>query len=288
MHVFGSLARVYGKVRKNHKRKPFEQLILCILGHCASEKAAQEALDLLLREYVDWNEVRVCTVNSLGETLSEAGVDSPIAAVLKSALHGISKKQCALNLDFLKGLKHDEARKRLSELDSLPEQIVSAMVLAFYDGLPVPVDEELARVIRRLGVVKPGASIATIERFLRRTVPKREAYNFFRVFVHHAKAVCQPVSPDCAGCTVRRICQHGVKVQEEARAQRDAAKRGSRSAARGKGKKTAASKKAAKKKTGKAAKKASKAGKPRSSPKKTTTKAGKKTAKKTAGRRSTR
>ena len=280
MHVFGSLARVYGKVRKNHKRNPFEQLILCILGHCASEKAAQEALDLLLREYVDWNEIRVCTVNSLGETLSEVGIDSRIAAVLKSALHGISKKQCALNLDFLKGLKHDEARKRLSELDSLPEQIVSAMVLAFYDGLPVPVDEELARVIRRLGVVKPGASIATIERFLRRTVPKREAYNFFRVFVHHAKAVCQPVSPDCAGCTVRRICQHGVKVQEEARAQRDAAKRGSSSAARGGGKRIAASKKTAKK--------VSKAGTTRSSLKKTARKAGRKTAKKTAGRRSTR
>jgi len=274
MHVFNSLARVYGKVRKNHKRDPFDQLMLCILGHGASEKAAQEAFDLLLKEYVDWNEVRVSTVNSLGETLADAGIDLPIAAVLKSALQGICKKQFALNLDFLKGLKHDEARKSLLELDSLPEQIVSAMVLASYDDLPVPVDEELARVIRRLGVVKPHASTATIERFLRRTVPKRESYNFYRVFVRHARLVCRPVSPDCAGCTVRRICRFGVKVQREARAQRDAAKRASRSAVRASGKRTAASKK-------KAAKKASKAGKPLSSLKKTTRKAGRRTAKKT-------
>ncbi len=287
MHVYNSLARVYGKVRKNHKRNPFDQLILCILGHCASENAAQKALDLLLKEYVDWNEVRVCTVSSLGETLAEAGIDSPIAAVLKSALQGICKKQFAVNLDFLMGMKHDEARKSLTELDSLPEQIVSAMVLACYDGLPVPVDEELARVIRRLGIVKPSATMATVERFLRRTVPKRESYNFFRVFVRHARLVCRPVSPDCAGCTVRRICRYGVKVQKEARTQRDAAKRGSRSAAKGGGKRTAASKKAAKNKTGKATKKASKAGetaKARSLPKKTTRKAPGETAKKTDGR----
>jgi len=225
LRVYGSLSRIYGKARKARKENPFEQLVLCILAHRSSETAAQEALDRLTQEYVDWNEVRVSAVNDLGEMLSRSGIDSATAHVLKSALDGIFNKQYSMNAEFLRDAKPEDARRMLSELDSLPEQIISATLLTSYDNLPVPVDEEMARVIRRLGVVKADVKLDEIDKLLRTAVPRREAYSFFRVFTLHAYKLCQPVSPDCASCTVRRMCSYGTAALAEARAQRASARR---------------------------------------------------------------
>jgi len=229
LHAYKSLSRAYGKARKGRKLDAFEQLILCILAHRATETAAQKAMDLLKKEYVDWNEVRVSPLNVLGETLSKVGIDTGAARALKAGLEAIFNKQYAMNLDFVEDAKPEDARRALRALDSIPDQIIAAAILQIYDSQPVPVDEDVARVVRRLGATKPDAAVSTVEKLLRSIVPKREAYNFFRAFVRHAHKVCQVATPACDTCTVRRICAHGQQVLAEARTQRAAARRASES-----------------------------------------------------------
>jgi len=294
LHAYKSLSRTYGKARKGRKIDPFDQLLMCILSHRSSESAAQKAFDQLREEYVDWNEARVATTEELGEILSKAGVSAGAAYALKTALEAIFNKQYAMDLTFLEGAKPEEARRMLMDLDGIPDQIISAWILLTYDNQPVPADEDIARVVRRLGAVKPDAAVSTVERTLRGCVSRKEAYNFFRVFVHHAHTTCLATLPDCAHCTLRRFCAHGQAVLAEAKQQRAAARRSDKAAATAKATKKTATTKATRKKTtaksaGKAKKKAVKKKASRSTAAKTASAKKKtKTAAKKATKKSTR
>ena len=276
-HAYKSFLRTYGKPRKYKVLEPFHQLVACVLAHRSDEAAAQQGLDLLEKEFVDWNELRAASVEDLSEVLARAGIDSAAAMTLKGVLEAVFNRHFAMNLNLLEGVKHEEARRLMTEMESIPEQIISSTLLLTYRNLPVPVDEDIARVIRRLGAVKPAAALSSVDRLLRGLIARSESYTFFRTFTIHAQKTCHALNPDCANCTVRRFCQHGQDALEQARVEAAeeraaavAAKKAEKEAAKKAAARKVAAKKAAAKKTKRIVKKSAKKA------------AAKKTAKKTA------
>ena len=52
-----------------------------------------------------------------------------------------------------------------------------------------------------------------MEQQLRACIPPEESSNFCHRMVLHGRAVCVARRPDCAGCTLRDLCDFG-KAQE--------------------------------------------------------------------------
>lgn len=88
----------------------------------------------------------------------------------------------------------------------------SNIVLAFAFGQPViPVDTHVHRIPNRLGWVKTKTPEKT-EDELMKIVPKEYWINFNAIFVAFGREICQPVSPKCSICPVRKYCKRvGVK-----------------------------------------------------------------------------
>jgi endonuclease III len=94
-----------------------------------------------------------------------------------------------------------------------------AVALLLFAGASrtVPVDEGLARVATRLGLVEPTANRRRLLRGARRALDavlpsasadRRRAVLYFR---HHAEHACAPVNPHCGVCPLRSGCPEGMR-----------------------------------------------------------------------------
>lgn len=86
------------------------------------------------------------------------------------------------------------------------------IVLAFAFGDEVlPIDTHCHRIPNRLGWVKTKTPEQT-EKELEKILPQKYWKEFNGIFVSFGKEICQPVSPWCSKCPVRKYCSRiGVK-----------------------------------------------------------------------------
>jgi endonuclease-3 len=81
------------------------------------------------------------------------------------------------------------------------------LVVTFGFGLPgICVDTHVHRITNRLGFVRTRTPEET-EWALRAKLPRRHWIELNDLLVAYGQRVCQPVSPRCALCAVRRSCR---------------------------------------------------------------------------------
>ena len=74
-------------------------------------------------------------------------------------------------------------------------------------------DTHCIRITGRLGLTDGSKDPLKVELQLRQTIPPEESNAFCHRMVLHGRAVCVARRPDCAGCTLRDLCDFG-KAQE--------------------------------------------------------------------------
>lgn len=75
-------------------------------------------------------------------------------------------------------------------------------------------DTHCIRITGRLGLTDGSRDPVQVERQLRRCIPPEESSDFCHRMVLHGRAVCVARRPDCAGCTLRDLCDYGKTVRE--------------------------------------------------------------------------
>lgn len=89
------------------------------------------------------------------------------------------------------------------------------VVLAFaYNKLAIPVDVNIHRISNRLGLVKTKTAEKT-EKALEHVLPKKYWREINALFILHGKAICQPISPYCSICKIKKYCPRigGKKIK---------------------------------------------------------------------------
>ena len=74
-------------------------------------------------------------------------------------------------------------------------------------------DTHCIRITGLLGLTDGSKDPLKVEQQLRACIPPEESSNFCHRMVLHGRAVCVARRPDCAGCTLRDLCDFG-KAQE--------------------------------------------------------------------------
>lgn len=86
------------------------------------------------------------------------------------------------------------------------------IVLAFaFNQNVIPVDTHCHRIPNRLGLVKTKTPKQT-EKQLEKILPKKYWNEFNGIFVLFGREICQPISPWCSKCPVKKYCKRiGIK-----------------------------------------------------------------------------
>lgn len=108
---------------------------------------------------------------------------------------------------------HGKVPSTMEELLSLPGvgRKTANLILGDVHHTPgvVVADTHCIRITGLLGLTDGSKDPLKVEQQLRACIPPEESSNFCHRMVLHGRAVCVARRPDCAGCTLRDLCDHG-------------------------------------------------------------------------------
>jgi len=139
-------------------------------------------------------------------------VDRGAAAAAARTGPGTGRRPDHLSLDWLPRLSVPEAQRYLTALPGVGRK-TAACVLLFALGMrDVPVDTHVSRVGTRLGLFRPEGAVRGAPRHDARDHAAREELELHLNMLRHGRRTCHARGPDCAGCSLNRICPSAFKV----------------------------------------------------------------------------
>ena len=146
-------------------------MILSFLQWNTTSRNADKALTRLIDAFVDFNELRVTMAHQVIELI---GPDYPQAQErierMQESLHEVFQREQAVNLDVLAKKSKKDVRAYLDCLPGTPPYVAAQMTLLCFEGHAVPVDDQLADLLRQGEIIEQDTTIAQIESFLERCI----------------------------------------------------------------------------------------------------------------------
>jgi len=136
------------------QRTVLETLMYAALLENATFDKANIAYTVLENSYIDWNEIRVCSVRELADTLTDLPNPEAAANRVRTALQGIFEQMYVFDLEALrrKGKALAEHIKTLEDMSAGTPYMIQYVAQVTLDGHLIPLDEASLRIMRRLGL----------------------------------------------------------------------------------------------------------------------------------------
>jgi endonuclease-3 len=217
-------------------RPLLEELIYAICREGSTTAEADAAFERLKKSFVDWNEIRVSTVQEVADALRPL----PQAGLRAGWIIGVLQAVFELNYSFeigdmeKKGLKHaakqisryfntkdletkglKQAAKQIARFKQVNDFAVAWVVQRSLGGHAIPLDGPTLRVLQRLGVVEADVDLEDLESLrsgLEHIIPKARGPEFTELMSLHAKEICTEKDPLCSKCPVLADCPTGQEL----------------------------------------------------------------------------
>lgn len=145
-----------------------------ILMADATRKQAESACNAMVKEFVDYNEMRVAPIKEIAEC---AGKGFPFgrekAEAIIASLNNVFDRNGSFGLDFLAGISKRDLRRHMVELGMSP-YAAARVALYLFETHAVPVDHSLCIVLESEGLVHPGSDVSDVQGFLERIVAQKD------------------------------------------------------------------------------------------------------------------
>lgn len=182
--ILDKLEKQHGPLKMMTELPPLEQSIYLILREGSDFKKAQKALEILGKEYVEWNELRVATPKEIVAVLKGCGlVDlddkvSRILALLSRLFYDFHKK----DLDFVKIFESGQRQKIMLSFTPLGPPIIYVLLQWFENTSEQPqglvVSMDAMNKIADLGLAKKTSSLNVAQKALSKLVAEEDYYRF--------------------------------------------------------------------------------------------------------------
>jgi endonuclease III len=208
-----------------HKDSLVDQVVMTVLWADAAPAKARQAYAKLQEVFVDWNELRVSVTAEAGAVLEACGLAPVKAIALKRILTKVVEEYYTFDFESLAKLSREDLKAWFMGIEGMPHYVAAGVLYQVFDYDRVLVDADIARVVRRLGLVSEGATEAEIEAGLAQVIPGREAHFIYSALRQHALSVCKKEGFDCRTCPLRKECKAAPGRIAELEAAARAAKR---------------------------------------------------------------
>ena len=231
--VLDGLASIYGRPTWERRLDPTSELILTILTQNSADTNAEVAFEALRRSYPsgrpaeahkpgsgwgglglseapppDWERVELAPLPELTDVIRPGGLANQKAPRLQSTLRTIREERGDYSLEFLGDMTALEARAWLTRIDGIGKKTASVLLL-FCFGLPLlPIDRHVDRVLRRVGLLPPKASLDDSHDLVLAMFEPDQMYEAHVSLIQHGRKVCHAQRPEHEICPLRERCRY--------------------------------------------------------------------------------
>ena len=216
------LRRRYGEPLRLIVTHPVEHVLRAILAEEASAAQVDQAIERFRRHFVDMNDLRVSHPREIREAL---GADFPRATykarIIPRLLDQVFKQHNSMVWDFLEPMGKMEVRDYFERLEDVRPFIAAILARDCAGAHTFPVDNDVARVFGRLGILDSAAETETeMQAFLERAVKASRAYEAHWLIKRLAEDLCLPDKPRCERCPLNAFCPSVVLAAKKKAASR--------------------------------------------------------------------
>jgi endonuclease-3 len=227
------LATIYGHPTWERRLDPTSELILTILTQNSADINAEVAFEALRRAYPgggpvqahnpgagwggfglpdgvapDWAALEFAPLPELTDVIRPGGLANQKAPRLQATLRKIREERGDYSLEFLGEMSALEARSWLTQIDGIGKKTASVLLL-FCFGLPLlPIDRHVDRVMRRVGILPPKASLDEAHDLVLGLFAPDEMYEAHVNLIQHGRKVCHAQRPNHDACPLRPRCRY--------------------------------------------------------------------------------
>jgi endonuclease III len=213
-HVHNHLKKKYA-LEAPESKPILEELIYSLLREGTTADKAEKAYNRLLKQFFDWNEIRVSTPGEIAECIRELPDAITRAQRIIGVLHEWFELTFTFSMEDLakKGVK--EGARKISRLKDANEFSVAWVVQRGLGGHAIPLDTPTIRCLHRLGAIDdPTDSLDAISGSLEHFIPKTKGPLITDLVSQVAGEICLE-KPKCDKCPLKGDCAY-AKAKEKA------------------------------------------------------------------------
>ncbi len=172
------------KVIKKHytsvgadKRNIVEQLVFAAILENAPRKVADECFEVMQKEYIDWNEIRVTSVAELSEMFAKHPAPEAAASRVKTLLQNIFESVYGYDLEGMKKGNQGKAVAQIEKYGATPF-VVGYVTQHGLGGHAIPVDSALVNLMFVLGAVSDKEMDKLAVPGIERAIPKTKGVEY--------------------------------------------------------------------------------------------------------------
>jgi endonuclease-3 len=181
--------------------EPVDSLVYAVVSENMTEAQTQSAIKKLKDYFVDWNDLRVATVDEIAEVLGpvfrssataedgqETAAARNAATALVNSLRAVFEKYNMLSLQALRKLGKRPAKQVLEKLNGTTPFVVDYCMLTALQGHAIPLTPKMIEFLKTNGLAHAEAGYEEIEGFLARQIPMKSAYGFYSLLRHESES----------------------------------------------------------------------------------------------------
>lgn len=237
---------------------PVKIMLLAVFCNYSTEQRAAAAVEKLIGEMVDVNELRVTPIADIVRCV---GVQFPkcrtAAEEVSQVLNSIFNRTHDLELAFLKSFSGKAAHTFLNSLDGLSPHTKGFFGQRYLSDRMIPLDQKMYLYLRKSQCIAENADVEEAQRFVSGVIKERDTLNFYTLLKRYAATHAPPRLKPKSG--KKKKSPFKAKAARKAAKKKTAKKKAATRAAAGRKKSTAA--KAASKKSSAAKRRKKTAGK---------------------------
>lgn len=221
-------------VEPDESRPLLEELLYAICREGSTTADADAAYARLRKVFVDWNEIRVSTMQEVADALRPLPSAGLRAGWLIGVLHAVFEMNYSYDLGDMekKGLKQaakqvsryfnekdlksvglKQAAKQIARFKQVNDFAVAWVVQRSLGGHAIPLDGPTFRVLRRLNVIEEtdADDMESVRGGIEHVIAKARGPEFTELMSVHAKEICIDKTPLCPQCPLKTECPTGIE-----------------------------------------------------------------------------
>lgn len=172
-------------------------LISVMLSAQCTDKKVNKVTEPFFAKYKSLEELDKLTIPEIETNIKSLGLYKIKAKNLKEIVHILLTKYDG---------KVPSDKSELVTLPGVGNKTANVVRIELFKLPEFPVDTHVARVSKRLGLVKEESDVKEIEDTLRKLFDEKNWIKLHHQFIHFGRYFCKAISPNCKDCKLRGIC----------------------------------------------------------------------------------
>ena len=179
--------------------KDYELVIAVMLSAQTTDKSVNKVTNILFNKYNSLDALENAPLNDIEEIIKSIGLYQNKAKNLKAIVHSLIH-------DF--NYKVPTSKEELMTLPGVGNKTAGVIRAEIFKIPELPVDTHVARIAKRLGLVKDSDEPIEIEKKLKKLFPKERWIKTHHQLIHFGRYFCKAKGPNCRECKLINICKN--------------------------------------------------------------------------------